>query len=73
MQAFTDAPIYARTNGYLRKRYVDIGTRVRAGQLLADIDTPEIDQQLAAGARRPRRRPRRTRGWRRPPPSATAI
>jgi len=47
LQAFTDAPIYARTNGYLRKRYVDIGARVRTGQVLADIDTPEIDQQLA--------------------------
>jgi RND family efflux transporter MFP subunit len=46
MQAFTDAPIYARTNGYLRKWYADIGTRVHAGQVLADIDTPEIDQQL---------------------------
>jgi RND family efflux transporter MFP subunit len=46
MQAFTDAPIYARTNGYLRKWYADLGTRVRGGQLLADIDTPEIDQQL---------------------------
>ena len=46
IQAFTDAPIYARTNGYLRKWYVDIGTRVRAGQLLAEIDTPELDQQL---------------------------
>src|ERR1700676_4503341 len=46
MLAFTDAPIYARTNGYLLKWYVDIGARVRAGQVLADIDTPEIDQQL---------------------------
>jgi RND family efflux transporter MFP subunit len=46
MQAFTDAPIYARTNGYLRKWYVDIGAQVRAGQRLADIDTPEVDQQL---------------------------
>ena len=46
MQAFTDAPIYARTNGYLRKWYADIGSRVRAGQVLADIDTPEIDRQL---------------------------
>ena len=46
MQAFTDAPIYARTNGYLRKWYVDIGAPVRTGQVLADIDTPEIDQQL---------------------------
>jgi RND family efflux transporter MFP subunit len=47
LQAFTDAPIYARTNGYLRKWYVDIGAHVRAGQVLADIDTPEVDQQLA--------------------------
>jgi RND family efflux transporter MFP subunit len=46
MQAFTDAPIYARTDGYLRKWYVDIGAHVRAGELLADIDTPEVDQQL---------------------------
>jgi RND family efflux transporter MFP subunit len=46
IQAFTDAPIYARVNGYLRKWYADIGTRVHAGQLLAEIDTPEIDQQL---------------------------
>ncbi len=48
MQAFTDASIYARTNGYLRKWYTDIGTRVQAGQVLADIDTPEVDQQLEA-------------------------
>ena len=46
MQAFTDAGIYARVPGYLRKWYVDLGTPVRAGQLMADIDTPEIDQQL---------------------------
>ena len=46
LEAFTDAPIYARTNGYLRKRYVDIGAHVHAGQVLADIDTPEVDQQL---------------------------
>ncbi len=46
MQAFTDAPIFARTNGYLRKWYADIGTHVRAGQLLAEIDAPELDQQL---------------------------
>jgi len=48
IQAFTDAPIYARTNGYLRRWYVDIGAHVRAGQLLAEIDTPELDQQLQA-------------------------
>jgi RND family efflux transporter MFP subunit len=46
IQAFTDAPIYARTNGYLKKWYVDIGARVKEGQLLAVIDTPEVDQQL---------------------------
>ena len=46
MQAFTDTPVYARTNGYLRRWYVDIGTHVRAGQLLAEIETPETDQQL---------------------------
>src|SRR5438477_1652256 len=46
VQAFSDAPIYARTNGYLKRWYVDIGGRVRAGQLLAEIDTPEINQKL---------------------------
>src|SRR6202047_4866588 len=46
IQAFEDAPIYARTNGYLKKWYVDIGAHVTRGQLLADIDTPEIEQQL---------------------------
>ena len=46
MQAFTDSPIYARTSGYLRKWYVDIGTHVKAGQLLAEIDAPELDHQL---------------------------
>lgn len=45
-QAFTDTPIYARTNGYLQRWYFDIGARVKKGQLLAEIDTPEIDQQL---------------------------
>ena len=46
IQAFIDAPIYARTNGYLKRWYVDIGGRIKAGQLLAEIDTPEVDQQL---------------------------
>jgi RND family efflux transporter MFP subunit len=46
MLAFEDAPIFARTNGYLKKWYVDIGGHVKAGQLLADIETPEVDQQL---------------------------
>jgi RND family efflux transporter MFP subunit len=47
VKAFADAPIYARTTGYLKSWRVDIGTRVKSGQLLAEIDTPEIDQQLA--------------------------
>lgn len=47
MQAFIDAPIYARTTGYLKKWYVDIGSRVKANQLLAEIETPEVDQQLS--------------------------
>ena len=46
VQAFTETPVYSRTNGYLRKWYFDIGARVRKGQLLAEIETPEIDQQL---------------------------
>src|SRR3954470_3766375 len=46
IQAFADAPIYARTNGYLKRWHVDIGAKVQAGQLLAEIDTPELDQQL---------------------------
>lgn len=46
IQAFIDSPIYARTNGYLKKWYADIGAHVKAGQLLADIETPEVDQQL---------------------------
>jgi len=45
-QAFTDAPIFARTNGYVKSWYVDIGARVKKGQLLAVIETPEVDQQL---------------------------
>jgi RND family efflux transporter MFP subunit len=46
LQAYVESPIYARTNGYLRKWYHDIGSRVNKGDLLADIDTPEVDQQL---------------------------
>jgi len=45
-RAFTDAPIYARANGYLKKWYADIGARVTQGQVLAEIETPELDQQL---------------------------
>jgi len=47
MQAYVESPIYARTNGYLQKWYHDIGARVNKGELLADIDTPEVDQQLS--------------------------
>jgi RND family efflux transporter MFP subunit len=47
MQAYVESPIYARTNGYLKKWYHDIGARVQQGELLADIDTPEVDQQLS--------------------------
>ncbi|MGC1613557.1 MAG: efflux RND transporter periplasmic adaptor subunit [Candidatus Acidiferrum sp.] len=47
LQAYVESPIYARTNGYLKKWYHDIGSRVPKGELLADIDTPEVDQQLS--------------------------
>lgn len=47
IQAINSAPIYARVSGYLKKWYVDIGTPVKAGQLLAEIDVPDQDQQLA--------------------------
>jgi RND family efflux transporter MFP subunit len=46
LQAYVESPIYARTNGYLKKWYVDIGGRVNDGALLADIDTPEVDQEI---------------------------
>ena len=45
-QPLIDAPIFARTNGYLKKWYVNIGAHVHQGQVLADIETPEVDQQL---------------------------
>jgi len=47
VQANYEAPIYARTNGYLRVWYMDIGTPVKKGQLLAEIESPEVDQQLS--------------------------
>jgi RND family efflux transporter MFP subunit len=46
VQAIEEAPIYARTNGYLRQRFVDIGSRVPEGHVLAEIETPELDQEL---------------------------
>ncbi|MFM0399977.1 efflux RND transporter periplasmic adaptor subunit [Paraburkholderia aspalathi] len=47
LRGFVESPIYARSTGYLLHWYADIGTRVKQGQLLADLDTPEIDQELA--------------------------
>jgi RND family efflux transporter MFP subunit len=47
LRGFVESPIYARATGYLLHWYVDIGTHVKQGQLLADLDTPEIDQELA--------------------------
>ncbi|HYY29000.1 MAG TPA: efflux RND transporter periplasmic adaptor subunit [Chthoniobacterales bacterium] len=44
---FTDSPILAQTSGYLKKWYFDIGAKVKRGDVLAEIDTPEVDQQLA--------------------------
>ncbi|MGD1098152.1 MAG: efflux RND transporter periplasmic adaptor subunit [Bryobacteraceae bacterium] len=46
IMAFIDSPIYARTSGYLKKWYVDIGGHVKTGQLIAEIESPEVDQQL---------------------------
>lgn len=46
IQAYTSAPVYARTGGYLKKWYADIGAHVKKGELLAEIATPEVDQQL---------------------------
>ena len=47
LQAYEESPIYARTNGYLVKWYKDIGSHINKGELLADIDTPEVDQELS--------------------------
>jgi RND family efflux transporter MFP subunit len=46
IKPWVEAPIYARANGYLTRRHVDIGTHVETGQLLAEIDTPELNQEL---------------------------
>ncbi|MBV9037035.1 MAG: efflux RND transporter periplasmic adaptor subunit, partial [Acidobacteriaceae bacterium] len=48
MQAFTDTPVWARASGYLKAWHADIGTHVQKGQLLAEIEAPEVDQQLQA-------------------------
>src|ERR1700686_4242345 len=47
LQAYVESPIYARTSGYLKKWYHDIGSHVQKGELLAEIDTPEVEQKLA--------------------------
>ncbi|MES2256485.1 MAG: efflux RND transporter periplasmic adaptor subunit [Pseudomonadota bacterium] len=49
VQSWTNAQIYARVSGYMKKWHVDIGTRVKAGQLLAEIETPDLDGQVAQG------------------------
>jgi RND family efflux transporter MFP subunit len=46
-EAYTDVPIHAQTSGYLKNWYFDIGAKVKAGDVLAEIDTPEVDQELA--------------------------
>jgi RND family efflux transporter MFP subunit len=46
LQAYVESPIFARTNGYVKRWYKDIGSRVTQGDLLVDIDTPEVDQEL---------------------------
>jgi RND family efflux transporter MFP subunit len=49
VQAWTSAPIYSRVSGYLKSWDVDIGARVKAGQLLAELETPDLDGQVAQG------------------------
>ncbi len=51
LEAYSRAPIYARVNGYLKSWKVDIGASVQAGQLLAEIEAPDVDQQLAQAMR----------------------
>ena len=46
LQAYSEAPIFAQTSGYLRAWHFDIGTKVKANDILAEIDTPEVDQEL---------------------------
>jgi RND family efflux transporter MFP subunit len=46
IKPWAEAPIYARASGYLKRRFVDIGSKVKAGELLAEIETPELDQEL---------------------------
>jgi multidrug efflux pump subunit AcrA (membrane-fusion protein) len=46
VQAFMETPLFARADGFIKQRWVDIGDRVKSGQLLADIESPELDQQI---------------------------
>ena len=62
-EAIQETAIYARTNGYVRRWFVDIGAKVETGQLLADIETPELDQELNEAARAASK-PQRTSNWR---------
>ncbi|OXH89570.1 efflux transporter periplasmic adaptor subunit, partial [Burkholderia multivorans] len=47
LRGYVEAPIYARASGYVLRWHADIGTHVKQGQLLAELDTPELDQELA--------------------------
>ena len=55
LEAYYRAPIFARVSGYLKSWSADIGARVKAGQVIAEIEAPDLDQQLVAGARRSRK------------------
>ena len=52
VQPFITSPIYSRTNGYLKKWYFDIGAHVKQGQLLAVVDTPEVEERCVSAGRR---------------------
>ena len=49
VQAWYEAPLYARVSGYLKNWYFDYGAEIKKGQVLAEIDAPDLDAQLAAG------------------------
>ena len=70
VQAFYDTPIYARTSGYMERWYVDIGAHVKQGQLMAEIETPELDQQLQQAQADLKTATRPTSTWPPSPPVA---
>ena len=70
LEAYSRAPIYARVSGYLKSWKVDIGAAVKAGDLLAEIETPDLDQQLLQAKAEPRHGAGERRARRRRPPSA---